>query len=231
MLYIGIIGCSLVIICLIIVTNIPCNIKENMKQINNTFINIETNESIDFNREICGLIDYDNETNKLTFYYDNFFIFFKDYENSDRKILEILIIPIYFIINIMINFSYTMILKHIDPNAMLVNVNFNYLISRMVTYIINGAKEEYLTVVEFILLELCEILAILAYMIYIELIELKFCRLDYHLKKKIEERGIKDAKLYLDENDEDNSDDNNDNGYSKDPINDNDENNSSEIYI
>ena len=231
MLYIGIIGCSLVIICLIIVTNIPCNIKENMKQINNTFINIETNEIIDFNREICGLIDYDNESNKLTFYYDNFFIFLKDYENSDRKILEILIIPIYFIINIMINFSYTMILKHIDPNAMLVNVNFNYLISRMVTYIINGAKEEYLTVVEFILLELCEILAILAYMIYIELIELKFCRLDYHLKKKIEERGIKDAKLYLDENDEDNSDDNNDNGYSKDPINDNDENNSSEIYI
>ena len=68
-------------------------------------------------------------------------------------------------------------------------------------------------------------------MIYIELIELKFCRLDYHLKKKIEERGIKDAKLYLDENDEDNSDDNNDNGYSKDPINDNDGNNSSEIYI
>ena len=231
MLYIGIIGCSLVIICLIIVTNIPCNIKENMKQINNTFINIETNKSIDFNREICGLIDYDNESNKLTFYYDNFFIFLKDYENSERKILEILIIPIYFIINIMINFSYTMILKHIDPNAMLVNVNFNYLVSRMVTYIINCASEEYLTVLEFILLELCEILAILAYMIYIELIELKFCRLDYHLKKKIEERGIKDAKLYLNENDEDNSDDNNDNGYSKDPINDNDENNSSEIYI
>jgi hypothetical protein len=81
----------------------------------------------------------------------------------------------------------------------------------------------YLTLVEFILLELCEILAILAYMIYIELIELKFCRLDYHLKKKIEERGIEDAKLYLDENDEDNGDDN-------DLIEANDENDSSEIY-
>mgnify|MGYP006873204273 CR=1 FL=1 len=104
----------------------------------------------------------------------------------------------------MINFCYLMILKNIDPNAMLVNINFNFLISRLVTYIINGAKEEYLTVAAFILLELCESLAILAYMIYIELIELKFCRLDYHIKKRIEERSIEDASaLFLDENEDD----------------------------
>ena len=189
MLYIGIIGCSLVIICLIIVTNYPCNIKENVKKVNNIFIYIDTNEDVDFSREICGLIDYDDTTNKLTFYYDNFNIFFKDYANSDRKILEIFIIPVYFIINIIINFCYAMILKHIDPNAMLANVNFNYFIYRLATYIINGGNEEYLTLAEFILLELCEILAILAYMIYIELIELKFCKLDYHLKKILKKGG------------------------------------------
>ena len=213
MLYIGIIGCSIVIICLIIVTNVPCNIKENIKKVNEAFLYIDTNEGVDFSREICGLLDYDNKTNKLTFYYDNFNIFFKDYTNSERKILEIFIIPVYFIINIMINFCYAMILKHIDPNAMLANVNFNFLIYRMFIYIINGGKEEYLTLAEFILLELCEILAILAYMIYIELIELKFCKLDYHLKKKIEQRSIEDAKLYLDEDDDDDIDD-----YSNDPI-------------
>ena len=103
----------------------------------------------------------------------------------------------------MINFCSVMILKYIDANAMLVNINVNYLISRMVTYIKKGGKKEYLTLAEFILLELCEILAILAYMIYIELIELKFCKLDYHLKKKIEERGITDSKLFLDDNDDD----------------------------
>jgi hypothetical protein len=206
MLYIGIIGCSLVIICLIIVTNVPCNIKENIKKVNHVFKYIDTNEDVDFSREICGLIDYDDTKNTLTFYYDNFNIFFKDYANSNRKILEIIIMPVYFIINIIINFCYAMILKHIDPNAMLANVNFNYFIYRLVSYIIHGGNEEYLTLVEFILLELCEILAILAYMIYIELIELKFCKLDYHLKKNIEERGIEDAKLFLDEDDDDNDD-------------------------
>jgi hypothetical protein len=202
MLYIGIIGCSIVIICLIIVTNVPCNVKENIKKVNEAFLYIDTNEGVDFSREICGLLDYDNKTNKLTFYYDNFNIFFKDYTNSERKILEIFIIPVYFIINIMINFCYAMILKHIDPNAMLANVNFNFLIYRIFTYLINDCKEEYLTIAEFILLELCEILAILAYMIYIELIELKFCKLDYHIKKQIQERGIKDAIINLNEFDD-----------------------------
>ena len=109
----------------------------------------------------------------------------------------------------MINFSYAMILKYLDPNAMLVNVNFNYLFSRMITYIKNGANKEYLTVAEFILLELCEILAIIAYMIYIELIELKFCRLDHDIKKQITERGIQDAFIDLNDFDEDDIPNNN----------------------
>ena len=209
MLYIGIVGCSLIIICLVTVTNAPCNFIENIEKINGTFKYIDTNRNIDFQRQICGIIDYDNEAKKLTFYYDNFNIFFEDYANSNMKILEIFMIPIYLIINIMINFCNAMILKLIDANAMLVNINFNFLISRTITYIINKGSKGYLTVTEFILLQLCELLAILAYMIYIELIELKFCRLDYHLKKRIEQRSIDEAKLYLDENsDEEDEDDN-----------------------
>ncbi len=46
---------------------------------------------------------------------------------------------------------------------------------------------------QFILLEFCEIFAIIAYMIYIELIELKFCRLDYHLRKNIEQRSMSES--------------------------------------
>ena len=84
-------------------------------------------------------------------------------------------------------------------------------------------SKKYLTVAEFVLLELCEILAILAYMIYIELIELKFCKLDYHLKKKIEERGITDSKLFLDENDDEEKNENND-----DEKNENDDDNNSD---
>lgn len=216
LLYIGIIGCSLVIIFLLILTKFPCNIIENIKYENSTYLYIDTNEEIDFDRQICGLIDYDNITNKLTFYYDNYNIFFNDYINSNRQTIEIITIPTYFIINIMINFCYVMILKRVDPNAMLVNINFNYLISRMITYIKHDGKEEYLTLPEFILLELCEILAISAYMIYIELIELKFCRLDYHIKKKIQERSIEDIRLLIKE-EGDPDDDDEDEDYSYDP--------------
>ena len=194
----GIIGCSLIIICLIILSKIPCNIIENIEMNNDKYIYVNTDEDkeVDFNRQVCGLIDYDNITKKLKFYYDNFNIFFKDYSNSNRELLEIFVIPIYLIINILINLSYMIILKHLDPNAMLVNVNFNYFLSRMITYIKNGANEKYLTLIEFILLELCEIIAIIAYMIYIELIELKFCRLDYDLKRIIEQRSKLDSSLY-----------------------------------
>ena len=55
----------------------------------------------------------------------------------------------------------------------------------------------------FILLELEEIISIIAYSIYMELIELKFCKLDYDLKKNIQNRGNNDFRgLFLDEDNE-----------------------------
>jgi hypothetical protein len=86
-----------------------------------------------------------------------------------------------------------MILKNLDPNAMLVNVNFNYFLSRLILYAKNSANREFMTVIAFSLLEISEILAILAYLIYIELIELKFCGLDHDLKKMIGDRSKNDA--------------------------------------
>ena len=193
MIFIGSIGCLLVIILLSIVTNVPCNTIKNIKKIDNNYLYIDTNKPIEFIKQVCGVIDYDENSNKLIFYYDNFYIFISDYTNSSRQGLEIFIIFFYFTNNFFINFSHAMILKHLDPNAMLVNINFNYLLSRLITYIINGAKKEYMTIELFILLELCEILAIFAYMIYIEIIELKFCDFDYHLKKNIEKRSLSDV--------------------------------------
>ena len=202
LLYIGIIGTVIILISLIIATNFPYEVMENVIIKNNSYYDITNNETINFEKEISGLIVYNETTKKLTFYYDSYNIFFKDFAQSNRKTIEIIIIPIYFLINIIINFSSVMILKNVDANAMLFNINVNYLLSRMILYIKHKGSKEYLTVVEFVLLELCEILAILAYMIYIELIELNFCELDYHLKKKIEQRGITDSKLFLDENDD-----------------------------
>ena len=194
-LIIGIVGSILIILCLIIVTNVPCNYIENIKKIENDYIYIDTNKPVEFIKQVCGVIEYDENSKKLSLYYDNFYIFISDYTNSSRQGLEIGILFIYFISNFFINFSHAMILKHLDPNAMLVNINFNYLVSRLITYIKHNAEKEYMTIELFILLELCEILAIIAYMIYIELIELKFCNFDFHIKKRIEERSEKDTRM------------------------------------
>jgi hypothetical protein len=234
MMFIGISGVFIVIICLCILTNVPCNVIEGVSKIGNNYIKIINNEEVDFSRQTCGVIDYDQESKKLTFYYDNFYIFNSNYSDSTRKVLEIFVAFLYFINNFFINFSQSMILKHLDTNAMLVNVNFNYLFSRLITYIINKADKKFMTIPQFILLELCEILAIVAYMIYIELIELKFCRLDYDLKKNIGHRGLQESlqnNIYnIDDDDDDKDNDNNTkkkNESSKTPK----EKNNSEIIV
>ena len=192
MTFIGITGCCIVIIILSIVTNVPCNIIDNVTKNDNIYYK-EGEGEIDFSKQVCGIIDYEERTKKLFFYYDNFYFFNYDFHNSLREALEIFVSFLYFINNFFINFSQSMILKHLDPNAMLVNVNFNYFFLRMITYIKNDASEEFMTVAQFILLEFCEIFAIIAYMIYIELIELKFCHLDYDLKNSIGLRGIQES--------------------------------------
>ena len=193
MVFIGMIGCFIIIICFSIVSAVPCNVIENVVKSGNNYMYSGTNTFVDFSRQVCGVIDFDEETQKLYFYYDKFSIFISDYSNSSREGLEIFIIFFYFINNFFINFTHAMILKHLDPNAMLVNINFNYFFSRLISYIKNHAKKEFMLVEQFILLEFCEIFAIIAYMIYIELIELKFCRLDYHLRKNIEQRSMSES--------------------------------------
>ena len=207
LLFIGSIGCGLIIFCFIMVSSYPCNTIENINYVNNTYKYIDTNKDVDFQRQVCGVLKYDNIEKKLKIYYDNFVSFWDFYPKSTREGLEIFIIPLYYITNCLINFSHAMILKHLDPNAMLVNINFNYLISRFIFYVKNHADKKYLTVTQFILLEFCEIFAIVAYMIYIELIELKFCSLDYHLKKTISVRGKLDYESLKDMNDVDKDDD------------------------
>ena len=56
--------------------------------------------------------------------------------------------------------------------------------------VFNSEKYIYL----FFILELEELISIISNMIYIEVLELKFCKLDYELKKNIIKRSLKDLK-------------------------------------
>ena len=80
--------------------------------------------------------------------------------------------------------------KYLEGYNILISDNLYYFINRLIVFIINKANEEYLTVVQFILMESLEIIYIISNLIYIEIIELKFCNLDYDLKKNIGKRGV-----------------------------------------
>jgi len=203
----GVIGTVLVIICFIFTTNLPCSSFEEVVQINNTFFYYDathtTKTKIILSKQICSLIDYNEQTKKLTFYYDSFTMFLKEYHRFDGiGILEIFSLPIYLIMCLIISFSQIMMLKHLDAIILLVNVNFNYFIARLLSCIINSFSEEYLTIAIFILLEIEEIMSVLAYLIYMEIIELKFCKFDYDLKKNIIHRAETEYEFSLLDNEE-----------------------------
>ena len=118
-------------------------------------------------------------------FYDNFSMFLSDY---DERPLEIFTLLLFFTVSGIMNFCYIYMLKNIDAIIVLVHINFNYFLARLIDFLVKGAKPEYMTVSLFIILEILEIIAIFAYLIYMELIELKFWKLDYDLKKNISKR-------------------------------------------
>ena len=65
----------------------------------------------------------------------------------------------------------------------------------MITFIINKGDEQYLRHDKFILLEFEQIVAIISGLIYIEILELKFCELDYELKINIDKRSNEDSNI------------------------------------
>ena len=199
----GIVGSLLVIIILIFSSYIPCNTLYDIIEENNTFIDIKNeNNTIDFNKQVCNLILYNKEKKELNFYYDNIFIFFEEIkdkiENRDtfkEKYSEIFSVFVYFVMNIGITFSQTIMLKNIDAIILLVNNNFNYFVERLCYFILNIGKEDNLRTEIFFLLEIEEIIAICGYLIHMEILELKFCKLDHDLKKNITLRSIDDYNI------------------------------------
>ena len=188
---IGAIGTILIIISYILLTFIPCSSFENVNINNLTYIDNENKEhKILLYKQACNLIHYNEEKKILYFYYDNFILLINDYKNN---LLQILIIPVYIIMNALIYLSQMMILKNLDPITLLINNNFNYFFTRLIFFIISKGDEQQFMNSLLFLMEIEEIISILAYFIYMEIIELKFCKLDYDLKKTISFRSLSET--------------------------------------
>ena len=225
----GVVGLIFVSIFLFFATLFPCSTIDN---VTNTLIDnrneyhYENGTEIDLARQICLIKEYDNNTEQLHFYYDNFYSFIKEYNEAEQngninknniKIELFLIIPIYFVMNVIINISNIMIIRYLDPNTIFVIFNVVFFIEEIIFYcfIIKG-DEKYKTFIQFILTELKQIFSLIGNIIYIELIELRFCNLDYDLRKNIKSRGERESSLGpIFEEEEDKNKDKNDLGLNE----------------
>ena len=189
----GLIGLLMSIISFFISSYAPCNTFKNVIKEGNKYVfDNNNNNYINLDKELCYLQDYDEKEKTLKLYYDNIFLLIKEYKIFDKKIKKelFLVLPLYLIINMIKNCSHMMMIKYLEGYNILISDNLYYFINRLIVFIINKANEEYLTVVQFILMESLEIIYIISNLIYIEIIELKFCNLDYDLKKNIGKRGV-----------------------------------------
>ena len=191
---IGGFGFILIIIFFSIFTYVPCKTFYNIEKVGDSYINLDTNTALEMNKEYCSLKDYDENTKTLYLIYDSIKLISREYSNTDKEnLLEIfLAIPLLLIFNVMMEISCLMMVRYLDANNILIYKNLYFLIKRIIAIILNKADEQYLTNLNFFILELEEIISIISHMIYIEVLELKFCGLDYELKKNIIIRGLED---------------------------------------
>ena len=199
-LYIGIIGIIFVSICFPILTYFPCKSFNNIEKVDKNYINLETGETLKLYLEYCQLSDYDENSKTLHLVYDSFKLILKEYSNTDKtNMIELFVlIPLFFILNLINEIIRLMIVKYLDPNNILIYKNFNYFFQRIIVMIINKGDEQYLTYLQFFLIQLEEFLSIICSMIYIEVLELNFCGFDYELKKNIDKRGDEDINADFD---------------------------------
>ena len=195
-LAIGTCGFIFIIIFFSICTYVPCNSFNNINKINNTYINISDSNPLKLYLEYCEVVDYDENTKTLKLFYDSIKVISNEYSNTDKEnMLEIfLVIPLYFIFNLINEVSRLLLVRYTDSNNILIYKNLFYFINRIVVIIVNKGDQKYLTYPQFFLLQFEEVVSILSNLIYIEVLELRFCKLDYELKKNIEIRSQNDTK-------------------------------------
>jgi len=133
--------------------------------------------------DICLVKDLKNDT---ILYLDNAYIYFHNLGNSGYKMyIEIfLVIPFFLIINFLEFACEILVIYFFNPYFILLRDNIYYFGIRLVFIIFNYKDyQKYISLTQFLILELSELLSIFAFGIYLEIIELRFCGLDRYLKR------------------------------------------------
>ena len=179
----GLFGSLICFIISIIPTIIPCTNSNNK----NSF------KYIDF---ICNVTDIDYTNNSTIYYYDNYFVFFKNLWQSDRNIyiniLFLFLIIIKIILSFFIKLYSILIINNLSPEYLICSNSIFYFISELVDTIscLFFEQFKYYKLYD-VLDELCSILGTI---FYLELIEFNFCGLDFDLKRNIIKRSIREIR-------------------------------------
>ena len=151
------------------------------------------------NNYICKVSYLDKNE---TCYLDNPLVYFHNLNIIDNEMyIEIFaIIPFLLIINFFEFLCHIFVIYYFNPYFILLRDNIYYFILRIEFVLANLEKfQEYMSLTQFIILELAEIFSISGFLIYLEIIELRFCGLDKHLKKNLLKKSEEEIRLSTDE--------------------------------
>ena len=202
----GLLGCILVTICFFILSSVPCYTLEveNFYYNNKTKSYEKDNRNYNLSNEICFYTEKEqNESNiNLSLYYDNITYFFEDeynlIENIDDNLEIFVFIPLYFFMYSTIKIMNVMMIKYLDPNVILINKNVAFFIEGIINYFfIIKFDKNYLIPTKFLLLEIKHLISLISNIVYLEILELKFCNLDYDIRKSIAIRGEIDSEAQI----------------------------------
>ena len=180
LIYIGFIGTIVSSISCVIETYIKCSEKINS----------------------CEVKD---ENNYNYTYIDNFNIYYKDLPSIEEKTeitIEIIVILFGMICKFFASYYDMLIIKFLTPIHKIFDASIYYFFIKFIAIFYNRIKNNQFFIENkenikkkfyISLLDLsCTIFAIIGFLIYLEIIELYFCKLNYNLRRSIEERSIND---------------------------------------
>ena len=185
----GFFGALICFIISIIPTYIPCADK-------NDFIYIDL---------ICNLNTTTN--NNIVYYYENYSTFFKNLWSNERKTLINIAFLFTFILKIILSFGVKLyslfIIEKLTPEYYVCSNSIFYFINGLIDFFFylflpEGKFKFYKFFATF-----AQFFSILGTFFYLEFIELKFCKLNYYLKKNIIIRSLSESSTDLVQGDRD----------------------------
>jgi hypothetical protein len=137
---------------------------------------------------ICTVNKTDNNNNTIN-YYDNFSIYFSSFGNAKYVFLYIFKI----ITSYGVKLYSILIIKYLSPEYLICINSFYFFITGMIDsiyYLSKGINTKKETINGYKYIDIAvDLLHFLGSVIYLEFIELKFCKLNYYLKKNIAKRS------------------------------------------